>query len=137
MAAPVEAVAGLLLAVSEGRVGHDNLLVLAGASAARQGAMTVIKAPGTDSYRAELAGRVGPVEVRVDLARNRLAVQSWYAGVYAVTACAAGALVTHGVQRVVPSHPGFVDGLAELGLRARMRRDLAEVLDVVADRLGC
>ncbi|HWD79366.1 MAG TPA: hypothetical protein VG497_10790 [Kribbella sp.] len=137
VAAPVAAVAGLLLAVSEGRVGHDNLLVLAGASAARQGAMTVVAGPGPGCYRADLAGRVEPVEIRVDLAHSTLAVQSWYAGVYTVTECAAGALVTHGVHRVVPSHPGFVDGLAELGLRARMRRDLVEVLGVVADRLGC
>lgn len=137
VAAPVAAVAGLVLAVSEGRVGHDNLLVLAGASAARRGAMTVVAGPGTGCYRAELAGAVEPVEIRVDRTRRTLAVQSWYDGVYAVTACPAGALVTHRVHRVVPSHPGFADGISELGLRARMRRDLDEVLEVVADRLGC
>src|SRR5438445_9845113 len=99
VAAPPSAVAGLLLAVSEGRVGHDNLLVLAGASAARRGAMTVVGGPNV--YRAELAGPVEPVEIRVDPSNSTLAVQSWYAGIYAVTACRAGALVTHQVHRVV------------------------------------
>lgn len=37
LAAPVAAVAELLLVVREGRVGDDNLLVLARASAARKG----------------------------------------------------------------------------------------------------
>jgi hypothetical protein len=135
VAAPVAAVAALLLAVSEGRVGHDNLLVLARASAARRGAMTVVAGPAAGVYRAELAGQVEPVEIRVD--GSTLAVQSWYAGVYAVTACPAGALVTHRVYRVVPNHPGFADGIAEIGLQTRMRRDLDEVLGVIADRLGC
>lgn len=135
VAAPVAAVAELLLAVAAGRVGDDNLLVLARASAARQGAMTVVGAGGT--YRAELAGQVEPVEIQVDRAHNKLAVQSWYAGVYAVTACSTGTRVIHRVHRVLPEHPGFAPGIAELGLRARMTRDLAVVLDVIADRLGC
>ncbi|GAA1617237.1 MULTISPECIES: hypothetical protein [Kribbella] len=137
VAAPPAAVAGLLLAVSEGRVGYDNLLVLAHASAARRGSMTVVAAPDTGVYRAELAGPVAPAVIRVDPASSTLAVQSWYAGIYAVTACSAGALVTHRVHRVVPSHPGFADGIADLGLRVRMRRDLDDVLGVIADRLGC
>ncbi|MFF0264109.1 hypothetical protein [Kribbella sp. NPDC004536] len=78
-----------------------------------------------------------PVEIRVDLSRRTLAVESWYAGMYAITAGAGGAVVTHRVHRVVPGHPGFADGIAELGLRVRMRRDLDAVLGVVADRLGC
>ncbi|MFD8542224.1 hypothetical protein [Streptomyces sp. NPDC059649] len=137
LAAPVEAVAALLLAVAEGRVGDDNLLLLARASAARQGAMTVVTGPGADAYRAELAGPVEPVDIQVDRARSRVAVQSWYAGVHTATACPAGTLVTHRVHRVVPDHPGFADGIAELGLRARMSRDLQQVLEVIADRLGC
>lgn len=136
VAAPVEAVAGLLLAVAEGRVGDDNLLVLARASAARQGAMTVVAGSGADgTYRAELAGQVEPVEIQVD--GSRLAVQSWYAGVHAVTACPEGTRVTHRVHRVLPDHPGFAPGIADLGLRARMARDLQQVLGVIADRLGC
>ncbi|MEU9497866.1 hypothetical protein [Streptomyces sp. NPDC048196] len=137
LAAPVAAVAELLLAVAEGRVGDDNLLVLARASAARQGAMTVVAGAGTGAYRAELAGPVEPVEIQVDRARSRMAVQSWYAGVHAVTACPAGTRVTHRVHRVLPDHPGFTDGIAEIGLHARMSRDLQQVLGVIADRLGC
>ena len=137
LAAPVPAVAALLLGVAEGRVGNDNLLVLARASAARQGAMTVVAGPGPGAYRAEFAGPVEPVEIEVDLARSRLAVQSWYAGVHAVTAGPAGTRVTHRVHRVLPDHPGFAAGIAELGLRARMSRDLRQVLAVIADRLGC
>lgn len=133
VAAPVAAVAGLLFAVTEGRVGHDNLLVLARASAARQGAMTVVGAEGC--YRAELAGPLEPVDIQVD--GCKLAVQSWYAGVHTATACPEGTLVTHRVHRVLPDHPGFAAGIAELGLRARMARDLQRVLEVVADRLGC
>ncbi|MFG3116652.1 hypothetical protein ACGF4C_19890 [Streptomyces sp. NPDC048197] len=137
LAAPVAAVAALLLAVAEGRVGDDNLLVLARASAARRGAMTVVAGSGAGAYRAELAGPVEPVEIQVDRAGCRMAVQSWYAGVHAVTACPAGTRVSHRVHRVLPDHPGFGDGIAELGLRARMSRDLQQVLGVIADRLGC
>ena len=136
VAAPVEAVVGLLLAVAEGRVGDDNLMVLARASAARQGAMTVVAGSGAaGTYRAELAGQVEPVEIQVD--GSRLAVQSWYAGVHAVTACPEGTRVTHSVHRVLPDHPGFAPGIADLGLRARMARDLHQVLGVIADHLGC
>jgi hypothetical protein len=45
--------------------------------------------------------------------------------------------VTHRVHRVLPGHPGFAAGIAEIGLRVRMARDLRQVLDVIADRLGC
>ncbi|MFC6162039.1 hypothetical protein [Kribbella jiaozuonensis] len=133
VAAPVAAVAELLLAVTAGRVGDDNLLVLARASAARQGAMTVVADGHT--FRAELAGHVEPVEIQVD--GCRLAVQSWYGGVHAVTACSTGTRVVHRVQRVLPEHPGFAPGIAELGMRTRMARDLQQVLAVIADRLGC
>ncbi|MGW5365138.1 hypothetical protein [Actinopolymorpha pittospori] len=135
--APVASVAALLLAVTEGRVGDDNLLVLARAAAARQGAMTVVAGSGDGAYRAELAGSVEPVEIQVDLARSRVAVQSWYAGVHAATACPSGTRVIHRVHRVLPDHPGFAAGIAEIDLRARMARDLRQVLDVIADRLGC
>jgi hypothetical protein len=134
LAAPVPAVAGLLFAVAEGRVGHDNLLVLARASAARRGAMTVVEA-GAGAYRAELAGLLDPVLIRPG--RTGLAVRSWYAGVYAVAPCPAGTRITHRVDRVLPAHPGFATGIAELGLRARMTRDLRQVIGVLADRLGC
>lgn len=137
LAAPVTAVAALLFAVAEGRVGDDNLLVLSRASAARQGAMTVVAGSGAGAYRAEFAGPVAPVEVQVDRHRSRLAVQSWYAGVHAATACPAGTRVTHRVHRVLPEHPGFAAGIAEIGLRARMSRDLRQMLAVIADRLGC
>lgn len=137
LAAPATAVGALLLAVAEGRVGDDNLLVLARASAARQGAMTVVAGARADTYRAEYAGPVEPVEIQVDRARSRLAVQSWYAGVHTVTACPEGTRVTHAVQRILPDHPGFADGIAELGLHTRMARDLNKVLAVIADRLGC
>ncbi|MEV4760057.1 hypothetical protein AB0J86_33845 [Micromonospora sp. NPDC049559] len=137
LAAPVPAVAELLFTVAEGRVGDDNLLVLARASAARHGAMTVVAGSGTGGYRAEFAGSVEPVEIQVDPARSRLAVQSWYAGVHEVDACPSGTRVTHRVHRVLPGHPGFTAGIAEIGLRARMSRDLRQVLDVIADRLGC
>jgi hypothetical protein len=135
--APVAAVAEFLLGVAEGRVGDDNLLLLARASAARLGAMTVVAGSAGDAYRAELAGPVEPVEIQVDRARCRVAVQSWYAGVHAATACEAGTRVTHRVHRVLPDHPGFAAGIAEIGLRARMSRDLRQVLEVIADRLGC
>ncbi|HUR06497.1 MAG TPA: hypothetical protein VM347_28385 [Nonomuraea sp.] len=137
LAAPVTAVAALLLAVTEGRVGDDNLLVLARASAARQGAMTVVAGSGADAYRAEFARAVEPVEIQVDQTRSMVAVQSWYAGVHVATACPAGTRVTHRVHRVLPDHPGFAAGIAEIGLRARMSRDLRQVLGVIADRLGC
>ncbi|MEV0581266.1 hypothetical protein OG521_01300 [Streptomyces sp. NBC_01463] len=137
LAAPVAAVAELLLVVREGRVGDDNLLVLARASAARKGAMTVVAGSAAGTYRAELAGPVEPVAIQVDRDRSRIAVQSWYAGVHTVTACPAGTRVTHGVHRVLPHHPGFAAGIAELGLRTRMSRDLRQVLAVIADRLGC
>jgi hypothetical protein len=137
LAAPVAAVVALLLAVAEGRVGDDNLLVLATASTAQQGAMTVVASPGADVYRAQFAGPVEPVEIQVDRARSRIAVQSWYAGVHTASACPEGTLVTHHVHRVFPEHPGFADGIAEIGLRARMARDLERVLSVIADRLGC
>ncbi|MFG1685455.1 hypothetical protein ACGFNP_35210 [Nonomuraea sp. NPDC049269] len=135
LAAPVAAVAALLLAVTEGRVGDDNLLVLARASAARQGAMTVVA--GSGAYRAEFAGAVEPVEIQVDQARSMVAVRSWYAGVHAATACPAGTRVIHRVHQVFPDHPGFTAGIAEIGLRTRMSRDLRQVLGVIADRLGC
>jgi len=137
IAAPVEGVSALLLAVAEGRVGNDNLLVLARASAARQGAMTVVAESGAGVYRAELAGSVEPVEIQVDLARCSLAVQSWYAGVHEADPGPGGTRVTHRVHRVLPGHPGFAAGIAELGLQARMARDLRQVLGVIADRLGC
>ncbi|WP_272949674.1 hypothetical protein [Kribbella antibiotica] len=41
------------------------------------------------------------------------------------------------MHRVVPEHRGFADGIVELGLRVRMRRDLDRVAAVVTDRLGC
>jgi hypothetical protein len=134
LAAPATAVARLLFTVAEGRVGDDNLLVLARASAARRGAMTVVEA-GAGAYRAELAGLLEPVVIQ--RGRARLAVRTWYAGVYAVTACPAGTRIIHRVDRVLPEHPGFADGIAELGLRARMVRDMRQVIGVIADRLGC
>jgi hypothetical protein len=137
LAAPVATVATLLLAVTVGRVGDDNLLVLARASAARQGAMTVVAGPGAGTYLAAFAGRVEPVEIQVDPDRSRVAVRSWYAGVHTATACVAGTRLTHRVYQVRPDHPGFTAGIADLGLRARMSRDLRQVLSVLADRLGC
>jgi hypothetical protein len=134
LTAPVTAVTGLLFAVAEGRVGDDNLLVLARASAARRGAMTVVEA-GAGAYHVDLAGLLEPVLIR--RGRAELAVRSWYAGVYAVTTCPAGARITHRVHRVLPEHPGFATGIAELGLRARMTRDMRQVLGVLTDRLGC
>ncbi|MEU9204752.1 hypothetical protein [Streptomyces sp. NPDC048332] len=136
LAAPVAPVAALLLRVAEGRVGDDNLLVLARASAARQGAMTVVAGAGAGVYRAALAGPVEPVSIEVDGTGPRLAVQSWYAGIHTVTACSEGSRVTHHVHRVLPDHPGFAPGIAEIGLRARMSRDLEHMLGVIADRLG-
>ncbi|MFD7203274.1 hypothetical protein [Streptomyces sp. NPDC059893] len=38
---------------------------------------------------------------------------------------------------LLTGHPGFAAGIAEIGLRVRMARDLRQVLDVIADRLGC
>jgi hypothetical protein len=137
LAAPVAAVAAILLTVAEGRVGDDNLLVLARASAARHGAMTVVAGSGTGAYRVELAGPLEPVEIQVDRVQPRVAVQSWYAGVHAATGCPEGTRVTHRVHRVLPDHPGFAAGIAEIGLRARMARDLRQVLGVIADRPGC
>jgi hypothetical protein len=137
VAASASAVAELLLAVKAGRVGDDNLLVLARASGARQGAMTAVAGSGAGVYRAELAGPIEPVKIQVDAPRSTLAVQSWYAGTHTATACPEGTLVTHRVHRVLPDHPGFAAGIAELGLQARMARDLRQVLAVIADRLGC
>lgn len=137
VAAPVAAVAELLLAIEAGRVGDHNLLVLARASAARMGAMTVIAGSGAGVYSTELAGPIEPVEIQVDAVRSTLAVQTWYAGAHTATTCPEGTLVTHRVHRVLPDHPGFAAGIAELGLRARMERDLDQVLAVITDRLGC
>lgn len=135
--APAAAVAALLLAVTAGRVGDDNLLVLARASAARHGSMTVVAQPEAGLYHAEFAGPLEPVEIQVDRTNCRLAVQSWYAGTHTVTTGPTGTRVTHRVHRVVPDHPGFAPGIAELGLQTRMARDLKQVLGVIADRLGC
>ncbi|MFB7712396.1 hypothetical protein [Streptomyces sp. NPDC056105] len=136
LGAPVAAVAELLLAVAEGRVGDDNLLLMARASAARQGAMTVVAGSGAGVFHAKLAGPVEPLVIQVDRDRSRVAVQSWYAGVHTVTACPAGTRVSHRVHRVLPGHPGFTAGISEIGLRVRMARDLRQVMDVIADRLG-
>jgi hypothetical protein len=133
--ATTRAVAELLLAVSEGRVGYDNLLVLATSAAARRGAMTVVAGPTPGSYRAEYADQLEPVAVQVTT--TSLAVQTWYAGVHTITPCPDGTRITHRVHRVVPEHRGFADGIAELGLRVRMGRDLDRVAAVVTDRLGC
>jgi hypothetical protein len=137
LGAPISAVAALLLAVTAGRVGDDNLLVLARASTARQGAMTVVAEPEAGLYRAELAGPLEPVEIQVDRSRCRLAVRSWYAGVHEADPIPGGTRVTHRVHQVLPDHPGFAAGIAELGLQTRMARDLRQVLGVIADRLGC
>lgn len=137
IAAPVTAVAELLLAVNAGRVGDDNLLVLARASAARRGAMTVIPGSSAGVYRADLAGALAPLQIQVDTASRTVAVQSWYAGTHTATVCPEGTLVVHRVHRVLPDHPGFAAGIAELGLEARLTRDLHQVLAVIADRLGC
>lgn len=137
LAAPVEAVAGLLLAVTEGRVGDDNLLILAHASTARQGAMTVVAESGEGVYRAEFAGPVEPVRIHVDRVGRRVAVQSWYSGVHTAIACPEGTRVTHSVHRVLPEHPGFAAGIGEAGLCSRLTRDLRQVLGVIADRLDC
>ncbi|CAM5585270.1 hypothetical protein STENM36S_08109 [Streptomyces tendae] len=99
--------------------------------------MTVVAASHAGAFRAESAGPVEPVQIHVDRARARLAVQSWYAGVHTVTACPTGTRVTHRVHRLVPDHPGFTAGIADLGLHERMTRDLRQVLGVIADRLGC
>ncbi|MFD0115716.1 hypothetical protein ACWCRC_34620 [Streptomyces sp. NPDC001940] len=88
------------------------------------------------AYHAEFAGPVEPLEIQVARDRSRVAVRSWNTGVHAVTACPAGTRVTHRVHRVLPGHPGFAAGIAEIGLRVGMARDLRHVLDVIADRLG-
>lgn len=128
VAAPVAAVAGLLFAVEDGRVGDDNLLVLAGSSAAKRGAMTVhtVRSGG---YRTE-----GPIDIEVD---GALAVRSWYGGVHEVMPSPNGTRVVHRVHQVLPDHPGFAAGVAEIGVRTRLARDLRRVLTVIADRLGC
>lgn len=133
VAAPVDAVAGLLLAVADGRVGDDNLLVLAGSWAARRGAMAV-SSVGAGSYRAEFAGALGPVHIEV---AGAVAVRSWYGGIHTALPSAAGTRVVHRVHQVLPDHPGFRAGIAEVGMYARMSRDLGRVLAVIADRLGC
>ena len=92
---------------------------------------------GVRSFAAAVVGPVEPVEIQVDQARSTVAVQSWYAGVHVATACPAGTRVTHRVHRVLPDHPGFAAGIAEIDPRTRMSRDLRQVPDVIADRLGC
>ncbi|WP_188188402.1 hypothetical protein [Nonomuraea sp. SYSU D8015] len=136
VAAPVEAVAGLLFAIEDGRVGDDNLLVLAGSWAARRGAMTV-SAVGAGSYHAEFAGAPGPVRVELHRGLCAMAVQSWYGGVHEALPSAGGTRVVHRVHQVLPEHPGFRAGIAELGMHVRMSRDLQRVLRAIADRLGC
>lgn len=133
VAAPVDAVAGLLFAVADGRVGDDNLLVLAGARAAALGAMTV-RATAAGRYRAEFAGTLDPVEVEVD---GAVAVRSWYGGIHEALPSANGTRVVHRVHQVLPGHPGFRTGISEIGMRGRLSRDLRRVLTVIADRLGC
>jgi hypothetical protein len=127
VAAPVAAVAGLLFAVEDGRVGDDNLLVLAGSSAARRGAMTVRTTRG--GYRAD-----GPIDIEV---AGAIAVRSWYGGVHEVMPAPTGTRVVHRVHQVLPDHPGFAAGVAEIGVRTRLARDLRRVLTVIADRLDC
>jgi hypothetical protein len=136
VAASLDAVAALLFAVEDGRVGDDNLLVLAGAWAARRGAMTVV-AIGADSYRADFAGAPGPVRVELDRELRAMAVRSWYGGVHEVLPSGSGTRVVHRVHQVLPDHPGFRAGIAEIGMHTRMVRDLRRVLRVIADRLAC
>ncbi|WP_432165383.1 hypothetical protein [Streptomyces sp. bgisy031] len=89
-------------------MGDDNLL-LARASAARQGVMTVVAGSGADNH-AEFAGPVEPLETQVDRDRSRAAVQSWYAAVPAVAACPAGTrspiASTESVPAIGDSPPG-------------------------------
>lgn len=134
VAAPVDAVAALLFAVEDGRVGDDNLLVLGGSSAARRGAMTVASAGAAGRYRAEYAGTLAPVHIEV---HGAVAAQSWYGGIHTVLPSPAGARVVHRVHRLLPHHPGFPADLTEPGMHRRLTRDLRRVLAVIADRLGC
>jgi hypothetical protein len=136
VAAPVDAVAALLFAVQDGRVGDDNLLVLAGSWAARRGAMTVF-AVGAGGYRADFAGAHGPVHIELDRGLRAMAVRSWYGGVHVALPSGSGTRVVHRVHQVLPDHPGFRAGVAEIGMHTRMARDLRRVLRVIADRLAC
>ncbi|WP_157252756.1 hypothetical protein [Nonomuraea typhae] len=131
VAAPAGAVADLLLAIKPGRVGDDNLLVLAGMSAARRGAMTVAAGDRTGSYRAMVAGTGGQIDIEVDLNLQAVAVQSWYGGVHTITSAGDGASrVSHRVHTVLPGHqtPGDME--------SRLWSGLERVLCVVGDRLS-
>jgi hypothetical protein len=136
VAASVDAVAGLLFAVEDGRVGDDNLLILAGSWAARRGAMTV-SAVGAGRYRAEFPGSHGPLHIEFDRGHRAMAVRSWYGGVHQLLPSSSGARVVHRVHQMLPGHPGFCAGIAEIGMCTRISRDLRRVLQVITDRLGC
>ncbi|MET9344897.1 hypothetical protein [Nonomuraea sp. NPDC003804] len=130
--APADAVADLLLAVKPGRVGDDNLLVLAGMSAARRGAMTVLAGDLTGSYRAVVAGTDGQVDIAVDPGLRAVAVQSWYGGVHTVTSAADGiSRVSHRVHTVLPGHDS-----THADMESRLWSGLERVLRVIGDRLG-
>ncbi|MFD1933083.1 MULTISPECIES: hypothetical protein [Nonomuraea] len=132
--APADAVADLLLAVKPGRVGDDNLLVLAGMSAARRGAMTVLAGDLTGSYRAVVAGTDGQVDIAVDPGLRAVAVQSWYGGVHTVTSAEDGiSRVSHRVHTVLPGHDRFS---TPGDMESRLWSGLERVLCVIGDRLG-
>ncbi|MFI6316907.1 hypothetical protein ACIBG8_05280 [Nonomuraea sp. NPDC050556] len=128
--ASADAVADLLLAVKPGRVGDDNLLVLAGMSAARRGAMTVLAGDLAGSYRAVVAGTDAQIDVTVDPGLRALAVQSWYGGVHSVASADDGTcLISHRVHSAQYPPPGDME--------SRLWSGLERVLRVIGDRLGC
>lgn len=129
VAAPVADTAAHLLAVAPGRVGYGNALVLADLPAARHGALSIVAGPVPGSFRA--VGADERIELAVDPAIPALAVHSWFGGVHTVEPVAAGSRVVHRVHTVRPGH----DRLAA-GIEVRLRSELAQVLGVIADRLG-
>ncbi|WP_433235021.1 hypothetical protein ACQPYK_24560 [Streptosporangium sp. CA-135522] len=132
--APADAVTDLLLSVRPGRVGDDNLLVLAGMSAARRGAMSVLAGDLTGSYLAVVAGTDGHMDIAVDPDLRAIAVQSWYGGVHTVAPAADGITrVSHRVHTVLPGHDRFP---TPGDMEPRLWSGLERVLHVIGDRLG-
>jgi hypothetical protein len=89
---------------------------------------------GVLRYQAPIGDYTADVEV--DPNRHTLAVQGhwWYRGVYAVTECPRGSLITYQVHNIATRGRWAVP-LMQRRLPQRMRRDLAALVQVIGRHL--
>lgn len=129
IAAPAVDVAGLLLAIRPGRIGHDNALALSDLPAARNGELSLVPGPAPGSF--QVAGAGEAIELAVDPLVPALAVRAWCGGIHTIEPAGAGCRVVHRVHWLHPDHQQN-----SAGIEARMGSRLEQVLLVIADRLG-